>query len=102
MHRGLKDKVALVVASSSGLGRAVAEELAAEGASLVINSRNTEGITKTASEIADSQGAHVMAVAADVSDKSDVQRLVEAALARFGHIDILVTNGGGPPAGKFD
>ena len=102
MDLGLKDKVALVVASSSGLGRAVAEELADEGASLVICSRETERITKTASEITDLTGAHVMAVAADLTHTADVQRLVEAALARFGRIDILVTNGGGPPAGKFD
>jgi 3-oxoacyl-[acyl-carrier protein] reductase len=99
---GLKDKVALVAAASSGLGRAVAEELAAEGAALVICSRDTERITRTAAAIADSTGAHVLAVAADVSISSDVRRLVESANARFGRVDILVTNGGGPPAGTFD
>jgi 3-oxoacyl-[acyl-carrier protein] reductase len=99
---GLKDKVALVAAASSGLGRAVAEELAAEGAALVICSRDTERITRTAEAIADSTGAHVLAVAADVSTPSDVRRLVESANARFGRIDILVTNAGGPPAGGFD
>ncbi|HEY6803643.1 MAG TPA: SDR family oxidoreductase [Pyrinomonadaceae bacterium] len=102
MDLGLKDKVALVVASSGGLGKAVAEELAAEGAALVICSRDTERITKTAASIAETTGAHVLAVAADVSVPTDVQRLVESAVARFGRIDILVTNGGGPPAGGFD
>jgi 3-oxoacyl-[acyl-carrier protein] reductase len=102
MDLGLNNKVALVVASSTGLGRAVAEELAKEGASLIICSRNTERITKTAAEIADATGAHVLAVTADVSLPTDVQRLVESGLARFGRIDILVTNGGGPPAGKFE
>jgi 3-oxoacyl-[acyl-carrier protein] reductase len=102
MDLGLTNKVALVVAASTGLGRAVAKELATEGASVVVCSRDTERITKTAAEIADATGAHVLAVTADVSVPTDIQRLVESVLARFGRIDILVTNGGGPPAGKFE
>jgi len=102
MDLGLKNKVALVAAASRGLGRAVAEELATEGASLVICSRDTRTITQTASEIAEKSGAHVMAVAADVSVPADVKRLVQSAITRFGRVDILVTNGGGPPAGKFE
>ena len=102
MDLGLTNKVALVAAASGGLGRAVAEELAAEGASLVICSRDTDRITKTAADIAENTGAHVLAVTADVSEPSHVRRLVESALARFAHVDILVTNGGGPPAGTFE
>ena len=102
MDLGLRNKVALVAASSQGLGRAVAEELAAEGASLVLCSRDARTLTETAAAIAESSGAHVLAVPADVTVVEDIQRLIEAGNERFGRIDILVTNAGGPPAGKFD
>ena len=102
MDLGLKGKVALVAAASRGLGRAVAEELAAEGASLVICARNADTINKTASEITQSTGVDVLALAADVSNADDVTRLVQASIERFGRIDILVTNAGGPPAGQFE
>ena len=102
MDLGLKGKVALVAAASRGLGRAVAEELAAEGAALVLCSRNAETINKTANEIKKASGIEVLAVAADVSKADDLARLVQTGLERFGRIDILVTNAGGPPAGQFD
>ena len=102
MDLGLNNKVALVAAASRGLGRAVAEELAAEGASLIICSRKQETIERVANEIKDATGANIVGVAADVSNPSDVSRLVEAGIERFGRIDILVTNAGGPPAGQFE
>ena len=102
MDLGLKDKVALVAAASQGLGRAVAEELAAEGASLVLCARNPSTLAETAAAIADSTGAHVLAVPADVTDMDQIERLVQSAAERFGRVDILVTNAGGPPAGQFD
>jgi 3-oxoacyl-[acyl-carrier protein] reductase len=102
MDLGLKNKVALVVASSRGLGRAVAEELAAEGASLLLCARDAEVLTETAAAIAETSGVHVLAVPADVTVIDDIKRLVEAGIDRFGQIDILVTNAGGPPAGTFD
>ncbi len=102
MDLGLKDKVALVAAASQGLGRAVAEELAAEGASLVLCARNPSTQAETAAAIADSSGAHVLAVPTDVTDVDQIARLVESADDRFGRIDILVTNAGGPPAGRFE
>ena len=102
MDLGLHNKIALVAAASTGLGRAVAEELAAEGASLVICARGTKAVTETAAAIADKTGAHVLAVTADVSVPDDVQRLVDSGITRFGRIDILVTNAGGPPAGTFE
>jgi 3-oxoacyl-[acyl-carrier protein] reductase len=102
MDLGLKNKVALVVASSRGLGRAVAEELAAEGASLLLCARDAQTLTETAASIAVCSGAHVLAVPADVTVIEDIKRLVEAGIERFGRIDILVTNAGGPPAGTFD
>ena len=102
MDLGLKGKVALVAAASRGLGRAVAEELAAEGAALVLCSRQAETISKTAIEIAELTGTEVLALRADVSNAQDVATLVRSGIERFGRIDILVTNGGGPPAGQFE
>jgi 3-oxoacyl-[acyl-carrier protein] reductase len=102
MDLGLKGKVALVAAASRGLGRAVAEELAAEGASLVLCSRRAETIEETAAEIRQATAADILALAADVSKADEVARLVESGIQRFGRIDILVTNAGGPPAGQFE
>lgn len=102
MDLGLKDKVALVAAASRGLGRAVAEELAAEGASLILCARDTKTLAETTASIAAQTGAHVLAVPADVTDAAQVEQLVSSGLERFGRIDILVTNAGGPPAGRFD
>lgn len=102
MDLGLKDKVALVAAGSRGLGRAVAEELAAEGAALLLCARDAQTLTETASAIAESFNAHVLAVPADVTNSADITRVVEAGIDRFGRIDILVTNAGGPPAGRFE
>jgi len=102
MDLGLKNKIALVAAASRGLGRAVAEELAAEGASLVICARKQETIERVANEIAFSTRASVVGLAADVSNPDDVARLVKSTIDRYGRIDILVTNSGGPPAGPFE
>src|SRR5256714_313621 len=102
MNLGLKNKVALVAAASRGLGRAVAEELAAEGAQLVICSRSEEKINQAAKEIAEAHDAKALAAVADVSNPEDVRRLTEFAFERLGRIDILVTNSGGPPAGPFE
>jgi len=102
MDLGLKNKVALVTAASRGLGRAVAEELAAEGASLIICARRQETIERVANDISAASNAKVLGIAADVSNPDDVARLVDAGLQRFGRIDILVTNSGGPPAGQFE
>src|SRR4030095_2852069 len=102
MDLGLKNKIALVAAASRGLGRAVAEELANEGASLVICARKQETIERVANEIAAATKANVIGVAGDVSNPDDVTRLVQSADDHFGRIDILVTNSGGPPAGPFE
>src|SRR6266403_4719095 len=102
MDLGLKGKIALVAAASRGLGRAVAEELAAEGCALVLCSRSEEAIKRTAKEIEQVAGAEVLAVACDVANADEVARLVQSGAERFGRIDILVSNAGGPPAGKFE
>ena len=102
MDLGLRGKVALVAAASKGLGRAVAEELAAEGAKLAICSRDAEAIESVGNEIAQRTGAEVLARAADVSRTADVDAFVDAALSIFGRVDILLTNSGGPPPGRFE
>ena len=102
MDLQLKNKVALVAASSRGLGRAVAEELAAEGASLILCSRDTETLNATRDQIAVSTCAPVFAIAGDVNVPNDIARIVTAGQAQFGRIDILVTNAGGPPAGPIE
>jgi 3-oxoacyl-[acyl-carrier protein] reductase len=99
---GLTGKVALVAASSRGLGRAVAEELAREGVHLVLCARGEDALQETAVAIRGASGVRVEAVAADVSRPADVTRVVETAMRAFGKVDILVTNGGGPPAGPFE
>jgi 3-oxoacyl-[acyl-carrier protein] reductase len=99
---GLRGKVALVAAASRGLGRAVAEELAAEGASVVMCARGEKALQEAADAIRASSGAEVEAIAADVAKPEDVERLIHGALARFARIDILVTNAGGPPSGTFE
>ena len=102
MDLGLRGKVALVAAASRGLGRAIAAELANEGANLVLCARGAEGLAAARNEIASAAGVEVHAVVADLSTLDGVQRVVTEALARYSNVDILVTNAGGPPAGTFD
>src|SRR5689334_10803997 len=102
MDLGLKDKVALIAAGSRGLGRAVAEVLAAEGASLVLCAREAQTLSDTAAAIVNTYNVQVHAIPADVTVTADIKRVVDAGNERFGRIDILVTNAGGPPAGRFD
>ena len=102
MDLGLRGKVALVAASSKGLGRAIAEELAAEGAHLVICARGREALEEAAESIRQRAPVKVVDIPADVSDPQDAARVVSAALEEFGQVDILVTNSGGPPSGSFE
>src|SRR4051812_49220482 len=102
MDLGIRDKVALVAASSKGLGRAIAEELAAEGANLVMCARGEEALTAAAKSIRDRSGVTVVDVAADVSEQSGLDRVTRAAIDKFGRVDILVNNSGGPPSGPFE
>ena len=102
MDLGLRDKVALVAASSQGLGLAVAEEFAAEGAKLILCARGEDALRKASDTIAASAGVETLAVTGDLTSGDEVERIVNSAIDRFGHIDILVTNAGGPPSGTFD
>jgi len=101
MDLGLKDKVAIVAASSTGLGKAVAMGLAREGAKLALCARTESKLSATAAEIRKVTGAEVLAHALDVTDHQAVRLFVNAALGKFGKIDICVTNAGGPPAKPF-
>ena len=102
MDLGLKGRVAFVAAASKGLGRAVAEELAAEGADLFICARGKDALEKTRDEIARETGARVEAMPADLARPADVRAAVREAIAHFGRVEILVTNAGGPPSGSFE
>ena len=102
MDLGIKGKVAFVAAASRGLGRAIAEELAAEGAALVLCARNAKILNLVSDEIAGMSGSSVLGVTADVSIAGDVRRAVQTGIEKYGQIDILVTNAGGPPAGRFE
>lgn len=102
MDFGIRGKVAIVAAASSGLGNATAMELAAEGARVVINARNEGGLRRAADEIRSATGTEVLAIAGDVTDEDLVRKLVSETRSRFGSVDILVANAGGPPAGFFD
>ena len=102
MDLGLKERVAVVAAASKGLGRAVAEELAAEGVDLVICARGGDALQATRDAIAYATGAKIHAVVADVSTMDGIELVAREALAAFGRVDILVNNAGGPPSGPFE
>ena len=102
METGLSGKVALVAAASKGLGRAIAEALAAEGAALAICARGEAALAATRDSIARSAAAPVHAIAGDLSRTEDIGRIARSALERFGRVDVLVTNAGGPPVGLFE
>ena len=101
MDLGLKDRVAIVAAGSKGLGRAVALELAAEGAAVVICARGKAALDSTCDAIR-ARGGRTHGVVADVAVPEEIQRVVSEARRAFGPVDILVTNSGGPRAGRFE
>jgi 3-oxoacyl-[acyl-carrier protein] reductase len=96
---GLEGRVGIIAASSKGLGRAAADALAAEGVRLVISGRGEEALAR-AEEALRASGAEVLAIRADVTEPATPERLVAAALERFGRLDIVVPNAGGPPQAR--
>jgi 3-oxoacyl-[acyl-carrier protein] reductase len=101
MDLGLKDRVAVVAASSRGLGKAVALGLAKEGAKVALCARTETALQATAREIHGETGGEVMAQAVDVTVYGEVRKFVAAAIERFGRLDICVANAGGPPSKTF-
>jgi len=102
MELGLKNKIAFVAASSQGLGKAVAMEMAKEGASVIICGRNKENLEQTKNEIEKSTNGVVLALAGDLSDTGERNEIIKKTLETYKKVDILITNTGGPPSGKFE
>lgn len=102
MNLGLKNKVAIVLGGSRGLGKACAKTLAMEGVQVVIGSRDEKILKDTALELEKETGSKILAVPTDVTIPKDLENIVDQTVKKFGRIDILVNNAGGPPAGKFE
>jgi 3-oxoacyl-[acyl-carrier protein] reductase len=99
MDLGIAGRVALVTAASRGLGRATALALAQEGAKVAVCARGEADLAAVEGDIA-AAGAEVLVIPADVTDPAVPQRLVDATVERFGALDILIGNAGGPPPGR--
>ncbi len=101
MQLGLKGRVAIVAAASSGLGKAVAFALAAEGVSVAINARTESRLLDASVDIYAATKSEVLPFTGDLTNEESVRRLISETSRRFGRIDILVANADGPPAGFF-
>ena len=101
MDLGIKGRVAVVAASSQGIGLATAEAFAAEGCQVAMCARNRERLQAAAEKIGNEHLAEVVAEAFDVTNRAAVSRFVATVAAKFGGVDICVTNAGGPPAKGF-
>jgi 3-oxoacyl-[acyl-carrier protein] reductase len=99
---GLNGKVAVVTGGSEGIGKATARSLAREGVSVVVCARRGDVLRQSAEEIAEQTGAQVMPVQADITRAEDVERVIQAAVDRFGRLDILVNNAGTSAAAAFE
>lgn len=102
MDLGLKDKVAVVTASTKGLGKATAVSLASEGANVVINGRHKQNIHDAVDEIKIKTGKTPLAVQGDLTQSEDIDHLFDEVIKHFGTVHVLVSNAGGPPAGGFN
>lgn len=102
MDLGIKDKVAFVAASSDGLGKSVAIELANEGAHVIICGRNPQTLESTKKELEAIGQGKVLSIQGDLSRSEDIENIVGTTLNEFEKVDILVTNTGGPVTGKFE
>ncbi len=100
MNLGLARKVAMIGGASRGLGFAVANALAAEGAHVSVASRNPESIRAAGRRIEQETGADVLTQTADLSSADGIHTWYRATVNRFGKVDLLFTNAGGPPAGR--
>ena len=100
MDLGLKDKVAIVGGASKGLGRACAEVLSEEGATVVMCSRTLADLETSAEEIRKSTGGEIMVYAGDLEKLEVIQDLINQTVNEYGHLDIMVNNSGGPPLAR--
>lgn len=101
MDTGLHNRIAMVAASSQGIGRATALALAAEGAHLALCARGPEALRETAEEVRRLHGVEVYTETFDVSQDDRVRKFADAVHRHYGRIDVCVTNAGGPPAKTF-
>jgi len=101
METGLRSRVAIVAASSQGIGKATADAFASEGCRVAMCARNPETLRSAAEQIRTRHGVDVHAEPVDVTDADAVRHYVEAVVQKFGSVDICVTNAGGPPAKGF-
>jgi len=101
MDLGLRGKVALVSGASQGMGRAIAMGFAREGAKMSICARGEARLKEAAEMIRAATGGEVLALGADMTSYEDIQRFVARTVERFGRLDVIVTNAGGPPPGEF-
>jgi NAD(P)-dependent dehydrogenase (short-subunit alcohol dehydrogenase family) len=102
MDLGLAGKVAIVTGGSEGIGRATVRSLGREGARVVVCARRADVLERATGELAEEIGAQLVPVVADVSHESDIERLVQTAIDRFGRLDILVNNAGTSQAHAFE
>jgi 3-oxoacyl-[acyl-carrier protein] reductase len=99
MQLGLKDKIVLVTGASKGIGKAIAEAFAAEGAKVAIAARGAEELENAAREISKATGSEVISIPADSTKAADIVRMTDAVVQRFGTVHVLVNNAGG--VGEF-
>ena len=99
MDLGISGRVALVGGSSRGLGYAAAEELAREGARVVVCSRDADAVENAARRIAEATDSEPLAVTANLTDPEQLRGLIDRTVKHFGPVEILVNNTGGPPSG---
>lgn len=102
MDLGLQTRSAFIAGASSGLGYAVALELAREGCHVAICSRNRDRVERAANQLRQATGAEIEAFECDVTDEHAVREAIDATRKAFGGLNILVTNAGGPPSGGID
>ncbi|WP_163099921.1 SDR family oxidoreductase [Peribacillus alkalitolerans] len=102
MELNLQGKTALVIASSQGLGKAVAQQLAQEGVNIMLASRDEGKLQQTKSELLSLGAGKIAYQITDITKINDIQSLVQSTIDTFGKIDIVINNAGGPPAGKFE
>ncbi|MCA1319197.1 SDR family oxidoreductase [Bacillus tianshenii] len=102
MELNLKGKTALVLASSQGLGKAIAASFVNEGVNVVLASRNAEKLNEVQAELENLQGGQVKYIQTDITQPDQIKEAVEHTIDSFGQLDILINNAGGPPAGTFE